>query len=52
MLFLGPVTLGTWFERRRLKLLVFALYGRFVGYSTLFWGPDAISWARDTHYMV
>jgi hypothetical protein len=41
--FLKPMKLGTWFVRRRQKLVVFAFYGRFMGYCTLFWGPVAIS---------
>jgi hypothetical protein len=50
--FLGPMTLGARFERRRQKLIVFVFYGRFVGYSTLFWGAREISRARDTRYTV
>jgi hypothetical protein len=44
--------IGTWFERRRQKLIVFAFDGRFVGYWTLFCGPGAISKTHETWYMV
>jgi hypothetical protein len=50
--FLWPKKLGTQFERRRQKLIVFAFYGRFLGNSTLFRGPDTISRPHDTWYTV
>jgi hypothetical protein len=49
--FLGHVTLNTRF-RGDSKLIVFAFYGHFVGYSTLFWGPGVISRPRDSRYTV
>jgi hypothetical protein len=50
--FLGPVTLGTQFERWHYKLVDFAFYGRFAGYSKLLGGPDVISRAGDTRYTI
>jgi hypothetical protein len=39
-------------ERRRQKLIVFKLDGRFVRYCTLFCGPRAISKTHETWYVV
>jgi hypothetical protein len=50
--FLVLVILGTWLDKRRQKLVVLAIYGRFVDYCTLFWGPREISRAHDTRYTV
>jgi hypothetical protein len=38
-LFLEPLPLRILFEGIHKKLVVFTFYGRFVGYSTLFWVP-------------
>jgi 1-acyl-sn-glycerol-3-phosphate acyltransferase len=52
MLFLGPLTFHALLEGRHEKLVVFTFYGCFVCYSTMFWGPDAISRALNTQYMI
>ena len=50
--FLGYVTLGTRFKGDTKNSSFFAFYGHFVGYSTLFRGPGAISMPRDSQYTV
>jgi hypothetical protein len=55
-LLLGPLTLHKRFEGRHEKLIVFAFYGRFMGYSTLlgvptlFLGPLKLdTWFEGRH---